>query len=228
MKPFFAFLLLVVGVCVACEVRPTTSQGPKNDTSVPSPSPTQTTAVVSEQSPCSLAMGQAPAMNGLTLGMTSDQVLALFPGSKEDSEVHADLARPVTEFGVSGFIIRPEKFPTKEKFAGISQISFALLDGRVSSINVGYNGPEYPHVDKFVEKFTEGTNLPPVSAWEAYVGLDTSMKTLKCKDFEMQIFIGGEGGNLNYVRARDLAADKTLKDRRAKAKEAKAKEKATP
>jgi hypothetical protein len=49
------------------------------------------------------------------------------------------------------------------------------------------------------------------------------MKILKCKDFEVRVFAGGEGGNLNYVLMRDLVADKTLKDRRAKARE-----KATP
>jgi hypothetical protein len=93
-----------------------------------------------------------------------------------------------------------------------------LLDGRVSSINLGYNGPEWPHVDRFVEKFIEGTNLPAADSWAAYVGLDTQMKTLRCKDFEIQIFAGGKGGNLNYVLMRDLVSDKTLKDRRAKAR----------
>lgn len=226
MKPFFALLLLVIGACVACEIRPSSSQTTPSKPSIPSPTPA-TDPAVSDKAPCSLVMDQAPMMNGLRLGMTPDQVLALFPGSKEDAEVRSDLARPVTPFGVSGLLIRPDKFQTKEKFVGVSQISFALLDGRVSSLNVGYNGPEWPHVDKFVEKFVEGTNLPAPDAWEAYVGLDTSMKTLKCKDFEIRIFAGGEGGNLNYVLIRDLGADKTLKDRRAKAKE-KAKEQATP
>ena len=49
------------------------------------------------------------------------------------------------------------------------------------------------------------------------------MKTLKCTNFEIRVFAGGEGGNLNYVFVRDLDADKKLKDRRAKARE-----KATP
>jgi hypothetical protein len=160
--------------------------------------------------------------------MTPEQVLALFPGSGEDAGVRAMLARPPSQFGVTGFQIRPDKYGSKEKFAGVNQIAFDLLDGRVWSLNIGYNGPEYPHVDRFVEKFIEGTQLPATEAWEAYAGLDTQMKTLKCKDFEIQIFAGGEGGNLNYVKVRDLAAEKTLKERRAKANEDKAKEKATP
>jgi hypothetical protein len=124
---------------------------------------------------------------------------------------------------VSGFVIKPDKYQPKEKFTGLTQITFILLDGRVSSFSVGYNGPAWPHVDTFVAKFIEGTNLPAADEWEAYVGMDTQLKTLKCKDFEVRVFAGGEGGILNYVLMRDLVADKTLKDRRAKARE-----KATP
>ena len=224
MKPFLAILFLVVGVCIACASRSTSSQIPQNNSSPPGPSPTQTTnAAVTDHAPCSLVMDQAPVINGLRLGMTPEQVLALFPGSSKDAEVRSALARPASALGVSGFVIRPDKYESKEKFAGITQITFSLLDGRVSSFSVGYNGPEWPHVDKFVAKFTEGTNLPAADGWEAYVGLDTQMKTLKCTDFEVRIFAGGERGNLNYVLIRDLVADKTLKDRRAKARE-----KATP
>jgi hypothetical protein len=155
--------------------------------------------------------------------MTPEQVLALFPGSNEDAALRANVSRPPSPLGVSDFVIRPDKYQSKEKFVGISQITFTLLDGRVSSFSVGYNGPEWPHVDKFVAKVAEGTNLPASDAWEAYVGMDTQMKTLTCQDFEIRIFAGGKGGNLNYVLMRDLVADKKLKDRRAKARE-----KATP
>jgi hypothetical protein len=155
--------------------------------------------------------------------MTPEQVLALFPGSKEDPEVSSALTKPASAFGISGFVIKPDKYHPKEKLTGLTQIAFTLLDGRVSNFSIGYNGPEWPHVDKFVATFIEGTNLPSSDAWEAYVGLDTQMKTLTCKDFEVRIFAGGKGGNLNYVQMGDLVADKTLKDRRAKAKE-----KATP
>jgi hypothetical protein len=164
-------------------------------------------------------MDQAPVINGLKLGMTPEQVLALFPGSGEDAELRSALAKPASQFGVSGFAIRPDKYQPKEKTTGLTQIVFTLLDGRVSSISVGYNGPQWAHVDSFVAKFIEGTNLPAADAWGAYVGLDTQMKTLKCTDFEIRVFAGGEGGNLNYVLIRDLEADKKLKERRAKAKE---------
>lgn len=171
-----------------------------------------------DKSTCELALAQAPVVNGLKLRMTPDEVLALFPGSKEDSQVRSDLSRPPNQFGGSSFLIRPAKYESKDKYAGISQITLALLDGRISNFYVGYNGPEYSHVDKFVAKFTEGTNLPAVGQWEAYVGMDTQLKTLTCTDFEIRVFAGGQGGNLNYVLMSDLEADKKLKDRRAKAR----------
>jgi hypothetical protein len=221
MKLFFAILLLMIGVCVACASRPTASQtpqSPQNQPSVPVPSPTPTAnAAVSNQGPCSLVVDQAPVLNGLRLGMTPDEVLAVFPGSKDDAEIRAALSKPAGEFGVSDFRINPDKYGSKDKFVGIRQITFTLLDGRVGTLSIKYNGPEWPNVDKFVAKFQEGTNLPPVDAWEAYVGMETQMKTLKCKDFEVQIFAGGPGGSLNSVLVNDLAAAKKLEERVDKA-----------
>jgi len=223
MKLFFAILFLIIGVCVACASRTTSSQtpqSPQNNPSVPIPSPTPTAdAAVSDQGPCSLVMDQAPVVNGLRLGMTPEEVLAVFPGSNVDAGVRSELSRPAGEFGVSDFRISPDRYESKEKFAGIRQITFTLLDGRVSSLSIKYNGPEWSHVDKFVAKFTDGTNLPAADAWEAYVGMDTQMKTLKCKDFEVRIFSGGQGGNLNYVLMNDLVAEKKLKARMDKAEE---------
>jgi hypothetical protein len=217
MKPFSAILLLAISVCAGCEVRPTSSQTQTNKTPVAESSPAQAANQdVSDGGPCSLVMDQAPVLNGLRLGMASAEVLALFPGSKEDAAVKASLSQPPDQLGVSAFSLRPDKYQPAEKYPGVSQITFTLLDDRVSRLNVGYNGPQWPHVDKFVEKFVEGTNLPQADGWDPYVGLET-MKTLKCKDFEIQIFAGGKGGNLNYVLMSDLLAAKKLKLREDKA-----------
>jgi hypothetical protein len=158
------------------------------------------------------------------LGLTAEQVLALFPGSNEDAELRSSLSKPTSPFGVSSFTIKPDRYKSKEKFKGINQITFTLLDSHVLSFSVGYDGPEWPHVDKFVEKFSEGKNLPPAGAWEAYAGMDTQLKILKCTDAEIRVFAGGPGGNLNYVLVRDVAADRKLKERRAKAREKAAQE----
>ena len=165
-----------------------------------------------------LTMAQSPGINGLRLGMTPEQVLALFPGSERDDEVRANLDRPASPFGESSFIIRPAKYSSASKFDRISQIIFTLLDGRVSTLCVGYNGQVWEDVDASVTKFSKEKSLPIADSWEAYTGLDTQLKTLKCKDFEISLFAGGKNLSVNYVQMTDLVAQQKLKARRAKAK----------
>lgn len=221
MKLFSLLAFVLIAASIACVPNKSAlSSAPNNNTPINQPSAQPADSAEQSISNCSLTMAAAPVLKGLKLGMTPDEVLVLFPGSKQDAEVQSKLSRPPTQFGQSELLIRPAKFESKEKFAGINHITFTLLDGHVSSFTVGYDGPAYSHVDQFVTKFVEGTNLPPTDQWQAYVGMDTQMKTLTCKDFEIRIFAGGEGGNLNYVLLRDLEADKKLKDRKTKARAA--------
>jgi hypothetical protein len=222
MKSFLLFTFLTIAVAIACA--PNRSAGsptvPNNNAGTTAVSSQTENAPTQDKAKCTLTLASAPALIGLRLGMTTDEVLALFKGSKDDAELHSDLSRLPNQFGALGFIIRPAKYENKEKFTGINQISFTLLDSRVSDFTFHYNGPEYSHVDKFVTKFVEGTNLPATDQWEAYVGMDNQLKTLTCSEFEVRVFAGGQGGNLNYVLMRDLEADKKLKERRAKARAA--------
>jgi hypothetical protein len=226
--------LSIITISIACTYKSAGSPPLRNDSSAdsqplangntqPPPAPPTGASTTQDRVPCTLNLAGASDIKGIKLGMTGEGVLALFPGSKEDAEVRSDLSKPPNQFGGSSFVIRPEKYEWKDKFPGISRITFTLLDGRISTFTVSYNGPEYSHVDKFVAKFVEGTNLPAIDQWESYVGMDTQMKTLKCADFEIRIFAGGKGGNLNYVLAKDLEAEKKLQER-----EKKAEEKATP
>ena len=221
MKFIFAIILASTVMSIACSASRSASSPtvPNNNAVVTQVSPQYESAPTQDKPKCSLTLASAPPVNGLKLGMTTDEVLALFPGSKDDAEVKSNLAPPPIKLGASSFVIRPAKFESSEKFAGIGQITFTFLDARMSDLTVGYDGPEYSHVDKFVTKFVEGTSLPPAEEWEVYVGLDNQLKTLTCSDFEVRVFAGGPGGNLNYVSMRDLEADKKLKDRRKKARE---------
>lgn len=218
MKLLLAFMAFAVGVSIACSAsRSATSKPtPDNTTSAESPA-VQDPAANNEKPACTLNLSQAPNLKGLALGMTADDLLALFPGSKDDSEIRAELARPANQFGTSSLFIKPSKYGG-DKFADIIQVTAKFLDGKVSNLMVGYNGPEWPHVDRFVTQLVEGTSLPPADQWTAYTGLDTQLKILPCTSFEVRVFAGGAGGAQNYVQLQDLEAEKTLKDRRDKAK----------
>jgi len=215
------FLLVVVSALVtlgsACKLENSFATSNRNVKASPTVESSSAPPTQETSSTCSLKMSGAPAIIGLRLGMTPDEVLALFPGSKEDAEVKADLARPQSQFGESDFVIRPAKYD-KDKFANLNQIIFTVLDGKISAYDLRYNGPQWPHVDKFVESVSSQSGLPPVEQWTSFVGMENQLKTLKCTDFEVEVFAGGKGGNLNYVRVKDLLAEKKLNDRQAKAR----------
>ena len=217
---FFLIISASIAVSVACSTsRSASSPAVATDNVLSSQSSTATSSYVPQESSCTLKIAQAPVIKGLKLGMTPDEILALFPGSKDDAELRTQLSRPPRALGNSSFLIRPEKYGSKAEYVGLSQITVSLLDGHASSFNIGYKGPQWRHVDEFVSKFVEGTNLPSVDQWQAYSGLDDQMKTLTCTGFSIRVFAGGEGGNLNYVLLQDLEADTKLKERRKKAAE---------
>ena len=219
MKLFLVILCALGIACSACKLE-TSLATPNFNATPPQASPSSSVVAQSEQTTtnCSLTKADAPIVNGLKLGMTPEEVLAVFPGSKDDPELRSQLLRPASRLGVSNFVVHPEKLEPNDKFAAFSQFTFNVLDGRVSSLNIGYNGPAYSAVDEFVTKFIEGTKLPPADQWQAYTGMDNQLKILTCKDFEVRVFAGGKDGNLNYVLLTDLEADGRLKDRRAKAR----------
>jgi hypothetical protein len=164
-----------------------------------------------------MTVAQSPALRGLRLGMTIEQVLALFPGIKNDAEISASLSRPASPLGVQSFVINPGKYST-ERFNGVSQIAFTLLDGRVSTLSISYDGPVWEHVDGFVARVSGETKLPGADSWDSYAGMDSQLKTLKCKDFEVSVFAGGNNLNVNYVQISDMTAQQKIKERRARAK----------
>ncbi len=195
MKHFFAIVLLIVA---AAAVSAQTSEA-------------------ADKSPCALSVAQAPAIDGLKLGMTVEQVLARFPGSSEDKSIAADRARAAEKMGAGTFTILPEKYPaTAAEFPGIGQLIFKYIDGRIYGLRVGYNGMSWKNVDEFIAKFSADSKLPVDAAWEASPGMETQQKVLKCSDLEVTIFASS---NANHVELRDTASERLLKERRAKARE---------
>src|SRR6266852_5187701 len=114
-------MFLAIGISIACTAYKSAGSQPLANNSKVSQPPTPTnTAGPQEKTACTLTLAGAPVINGLKLGMTADEVLALFPGSKEDAEVRASLSRPPSQFGTSSFVIRPDRYQSKEKFTGIN------------------------------------------------------------------------------------------------------------
>ncbi|HYX30197.1 MAG TPA: hypothetical protein VE863_16765, partial [Pyrinomonadaceae bacterium] len=158
MRLVLFMLCAVIAATTACKLEASSNSGNANANA--SKSADQSTASTTSpnsdpQSTCSLKLAAAPAISGVGLGMTADEVLAAFPGSKDDPEVQAFLKRPPSPFGVSELFIRASKFQTNGAagVGDVTNIAITLLDGRVYTLHVSYNGPQYAHVDKFVTSF---------------------------------------------------------------------------
>jgi hypothetical protein len=221
MKSILGILSVCITISIACSGSRSASSPSftTNNMSAAQASSPLANSLTQEKPTCDLTMTQQPGIKGLKLGMTVEEVLAVFPGSKTDAEVTSAISRPPSAVGTSSFVIRPMKYPNQPEFAAVSQIAFTLLDGRVSNFTVNYSSPQYAHIDKFIEVIIRGTSLPAADRWQPYAGLDEQMKTLTCTDFSVRAFIGGEGGSQNYVLFQDLEADKIVKERRKKARE---------
>jgi hypothetical protein len=176
----------------------------------------QTQSGAATKRSCDLTVAQSPEVRHIRLGMNLDEVLGLFPGSREDPEIRSALSRADQQFGVTRFNVNPDRYASKAKFEGIRYLMFEFLDNRLTSLLVGYSGPEWKSVDDFVSRLSESLNLPGAKDWEAS---QDSLKTLKCEGFEIRAFIGGTGGNSNSLYIRSLVAEQVVRDRQAEVKE---------
>lgn len=114
---------------------------------------------------CKLTLAQAPAIRGIRLGMSVDQVLAQIPGAEADSDLLARLSRD--NFGSKSAIVTPGRYVTsKEKFAGVNSINLSFFDGRLASFFIPYDGREWRSDKQFVARLAEVLSLPDVGSWK--------------------------------------------------------------
>jgi hypothetical protein len=151
---------------------------------------------------CSLTPAQAPAIRGIKLGMSTEELLALFPGSSYRPEIKQALATAegYPNYGVVDLTFLPAGYADAflRRFAGVRQIDGKLFDGQVAQFRIAYigresrpSGPLWHNVEEFVSKLSESLALPAARDWQA--NGETS-KILKCNGFEIIASIYNEGG----------------------------------
>ena len=156
----------------------------------------------SNQSTCNLTITQSPAVRGIRLGMSAEEVFALFPGGAESPEnKNAMLSAQVPpNYGVASlyFYLWAYPPPSKERFSGIDSISITLFDGRATKISVAYTGypkgPSWFNVDDFITKLSEAFALPGAKDW---LQSDQFSKTLKCSGFEIRASNQNRNGSMS-------------------------------
>ena len=150
--------------------------------------------------PCTLTVSQAPVIRGIKLGMKTQDVLAIFPGSAEEPLNKAALEKVdnYPNFGAANLSIGIRQYPTpKGRFDGISNYRLVSLDSRLVQYAVEYDGlpygPRWHRVDDFIAKMAEAFHLPSASEWvvDDYANY---RKTLKCEGFRLEASILNSNG----------------------------------
>jgi hypothetical protein len=160
------------------------------------------------QNQCMQKLSELPAaaeLLGFHLGMTKDEVKIRVP--------QAEFGR-TDEFGISKTTINPDFDPRidKTKFEGARSVSLDFLDGRLTSLWIGYDSTfKAQTVDDFVKTLSLSLRLPNVwSSWKS------KGQQMRCADF--QIIVTTVAGGPSF-RILDETAEDAVASRRA-AKEA--------
>ena len=186
----------------------------------------QTSDRPSSQSNCALTLSQSPAIRGMKLGLSTEQVLSMFPGSNQRPEIIRSLndARGYPNYGLAGLSFTRVSDPLvfADKFSGIGSFWITVFDGRVNEIRVWYagahetpEGADWPGargLDEFITKISEAFALPPAAAWVLNRELG---KVLTCQGFDVIASNSGERAALRLRVTPYNAYNDALEVRRA-------------
>jgi hypothetical protein len=144
-------------------------------------------------------LSDAPELRGFRLGMTFDQVKARVP--------QVQFGRP-DEIGLTKTSINPLYDPRFDKavFADVRTISFDFLDGKLTTLWIGYESSfKWQSVDEFVKGISKSLNV--TGSWSPKRG----GRQLLCDGFTIYVaLIAGSPS----IRLSDDATDETIAVRR--------------
>ena len=151
---------------------------------------------------CSLTEATAPAVRGIRLGMSVDQLVGLFPGSAKRREMREALekARSSTSNEPAVLVFDPAA-DAGERFAGVDSASASLYKGRVIAFNVVYVGTTWRTIDEWVEKLAQTYGLPAAARWAAGPN-ENPNRLLGCSGIEIEAAIQGGGSSIG-IRNRE-------------------------
>ena len=149
------------------------------------------------QSLCALTEATAPSVRGLRLGMSTEQVLALFPGSNRRRDLTDAIARVKgAGSGETAYLSFDSATDfSSESLAGVDSVAVGVSRGRVMTFTITYVGPTWRNVDEWIAKLSESLKLPGGRRWVVGPN-ETPNKVLSCNGIEIEAAIQGGGGSI--------------------------------
>jgi len=171
------------------------------------------------QSPCALTEATSPSVRGVRLGMSTDQLVALFPGSTRRREFREAVERvKASASGETAYLSFDHSDSSGDSLDGVGSVSVGLNKGRVMEFTFTYLGPTWRNVDEWVARLSESMKLPGARSW--VVGPhETPNKVLSCNGIEIEAAIQGGGGsitirNTEYVKGGEQVRNPTEEKKR--------------
>lgn len=166
---------------------------------------------------CKLTLTQAPVIRELRLGMTSDELFAIFPANDREEFDRAQQLKKAElppNYGHTSFQFNLSNYATKDRFTGIGALTFGLFDGKVVSIGANYgNTPQFDRPGQLMEIITRQFGLPEFKDWPNYNEY-LSEPSLSCDGFTFQMYAGGAYQDFFSISLTDPAYKKIVEDRR--------------
>ncbi len=163
---------------------------------------------------CKLTLAQAPVIRGLRLGLTSDELFAIFPANESEEFNRAQELKGADlppKYGYTGFHFFPSNYATKDRFTGIGSLSFMIFDRKVVSINAGYsNTPSFDRPGQLMEIITRQFGLPEFKDWPGY-NESLLLPKLSCDGFTFQV--NWQSSNNFSIELTDPAFRKIVEER---------------
>jgi uncharacterized protein DUF4177 len=181
---------------------------PEMPASQPAPPPPQ-------KPTCKLTLAQAPVIRGLRLGMTSDELFAIFPANEReefDRDQQLKSAELPPNYGSTFFQFSPSNYAIKDRFTGIGALSFVLFDKKVVFIRAGYsNTPLFDSTGQLMEVITQQFGLPEFRDWpEAQDG----RPSLSCDGFTFKVSAGNGNSGSFSIELTAPGYTKIIEDRK--------------
>ena len=176
------------------------------------------------QSRCNLTKDNSPSVRGLRLGMSTEQLLALFPGSAKRWAKDPKKIREAREKAMAADSSEPVYLSfdlatdaAKEQFAGVDSVSAGLYTGWVVDFSIVYVGGAWRTIDEWVATVSETFKLPGAQDWVAGPS-EHPNKVLRCNGIEIEA--GIQGGSAS-IRIRNTEWLKAMEERTTAAEEKK-------
>lgn len=159
------------------------------------------------QTRCNLTEATAPSVRGLRLGMTTQQLLAVFPDITKKKEMKDAIEKAKSATGLEAVYLGfdPATDGDAQQFAGVESVSAGLVRARVVDFTIQYIGATWRTIDEWVAKVSEALKLPGKGDW-ATGWSEYPNKVLRCDGIEIEAGIQGGGASMRVTNTGYLKA----------------------